>query len=277
VNRSIRKCLIAVLLLALVAACAEPEPTGTVTPAPTREPIATSTRQAVPTPSPTALSMTHTPAIPAAVRVDTVSLMPSKDPGGSWLVRLEGSLPDSCTQIEAIVQHNEGERILLEIVADQVAGESCTEGPVAFVRQVPVDTAGLPPGEYVVEADGREAILVIQPQDAPTSPTRAAEAVLVRLAMVDDVELVISDSGAARFSLVVSGYYNDGCTRWGGFTQQVDGRRITVSVYTRRPRDAMCTQAIVPFSETIPLDLAGLEPGTYTVDVNGHTLEVTLP
>jgi inhibitor of cysteine peptidase len=38
----------------------------------------------------------------------------------------------------------------------------------------------------------------------------------------------------------------------------------------------MCTQIVVPFEESIPLDVVGLPAGTYTVDVNGVTGSFTL-
>jgi inhibitor of cysteine peptidase len=38
----------------------------------------------------------------------------------------------------------------------------------------------------------------------------------------------------------------------------------------------MCTQALVPFEESIDLDVRGLPAGTYTVDVHGETATFTL-
>ncbi|MCL4295358.1 MAG: GerMN domain-containing protein [Anaerolineae bacterium] len=39
----------------------------------------------------------------------------------------------------------------------------------------------------------------------------------------------------------------------------------------------MCAQAVVPFEEVIPLDVNGLPPGPYTVNVNGLVDSFTLP
>ncbi|MBE7553551.1 MAG: GerMN domain-containing protein [Anaerolineales bacterium] len=39
----------------------------------------------------------------------------------------------------------------------------------------------------------------------------------------------------------------------------------------------MCAQAVVPFEEVIPLDVSGLPPGQYTVNVNGLVDSFTLP
>jgi inhibitor of cysteine peptidase len=38
----------------------------------------------------------------------------------------------------------------------------------------------------------------------------------------------------------------------------------------------VCTQALVPFEETIPLDVEGLLAGEYTVNVNGVMATFTL-
>ena len=40
----------------------------------------------------------------------------------------------------------------------------------------------------------------------------------------------------------------------------------------------MCTQALVPFEETVTLDISDAEPGDYTVIVNDSaTASVTIP
>ncbi|MCE8425978.1 MAG: hypothetical protein J5U17_09410 [Candidatus Methanoperedens sp.] len=40
-------------------------------------------------------------------------------------------------------------------------------------------------------------------------------------------------------------------------------------IFTVRPADTFCTEAIVPFQEVISLDVYGLKAGIYIVDING--------
>jgi hypothetical protein len=66
----------------------------------------------------------------------------------------------------------------------------------------------------------------------------------------------------------IIGDYPDGCSTLGEVVTEVDGNTINVTVYADRPPDAMCTMALVPFEETITLDVGDLAPDEYTVIVN---------
>ncbi|HML25550.1 MAG TPA: hypothetical protein PKC27_02465, partial [Methanomethylovorans sp.] len=73
-----------------------------------------------------------------------------------------------------------------------------------------------------------------------------------------------------------TGYLPDGCTTISNATTRKDGNTFYVEIGTIRPRDALCTQALVPFTKSVPLDVYGLEKGVYTVDVNGKTASFEL-
>jgi hypothetical protein len=79
-----------------------------------------------------------------------------------------------------------------------------------------------------------------------------------------------------EYYVMVSGYHPDACSETGRITQTVVGQTIKVSVCTSRPEDKMCAQMLTPFQETIPLNVGGLSPGQYTVDVNGTVTILTL-
>ncbi len=91
------------------------------------------------------------------------------------------------------------------------------------------------------------------------------------VAVVEDVQVLILESFPVQVHLSVSGYLPDGCTGIyeSGITEQRDGFNYTVNIPTKRPADAVCTQAIVPYEINVPIDVYGIEKGTYTVDVNG--------
>jgi inhibitor of cysteine peptidase len=58
----------------------------------------------------------------------------------------------------------------------------------------------------------------------------------------------------------------------------IDDSTFELQIITERPEDMMCTMALVPFEETISLDVQGLPAGTYTVKgfglENSFTLDV---
>ena len=101
--------------------------------------------------------------------------------------------------------------------------------------------------------------------------------VMIRLAGVERIETVILESQPVQVRVVVYGWLSDGCTSLHGFDQKTEGASILMRVLTARPRDAICTQAIKRFQETYPVDTEGLARGTYTLDVNGKSAQITLP
>jgi inhibitor of cysteine peptidase len=112
-----------------------------------------------------------------------------------------------------------------------------------------------------------------QAQTAPESESNQ----LIRLAGVERIEVVILESYPVQVRVVVYGWLSDGCTKLHGFDQKTEGKVIAMRVLTTRPRDAICTQAIKRFQETYPVETEGLAPGTYTLDVNGKSKQITLP
>ena len=97
-------------------------------------------------------------------------------------------------------------------------------------------------------------------------------------AIVEEVNILLMESFPVQVLVIARGYLPDGCT-------QIDDRYISfneeentfnLQITTKRPADAICTQAIVPFEESIYLDVYGLEKGAYVVNVNGIVEEFEL-
>ena len=87
-------------------------------------------------------------------------------------------------------------------------------------------------------------------------------------AVIENVEIMILESFPVQVMVSAKGYLPDGCTEIDTITTSKDGNTFTISITTIRPADAICTQAIVPFEESIPLNVLGLKAGTYVVMVN---------
>jgi hypothetical protein len=90
---------------------------------------------------------------------------------------------------------------------------------------------------------------------------------------VDSVEVEERDGD---YYATVRGNHPDACSTTGDIEQEVSGRTITVTIYTDRPTDEICAQILTPFEEEILLDTGGLEPGQYTLDVNGTVTTFTI-
>jgi inhibitor of cysteine peptidase len=132
---------------------------------------------------------------------------------------------------------------------------------------------------------GAPSTATVAPTEVPPSATPAPEghdidptpgAVITGTAQIDTIDLLIMESFPVQINAHVVGWLGDGCTSMGEVTQTREGNTITVNIPTTRPAEAVCTMQLVGFEETIPLDVAGLPAGTYTVDVNGVTETFTL-
>jgi inhibitor of cysteine peptidase len=83
---------------------------------------------------------------------------------------------------------------------------------------------------------------------------------------VDDLQILIMESFPVQISVIVTGNLPDGCTSIvGSKAEMVDDTTFFISIFTERPEDMMCTMALVPFEESISLDVHGLPAGDYTV------------
>ena len=108
------------------------------------------------------------------------------------------------------------------------------------------------------------------PTGTPTSTTGSGDTIEGK-APVETVEIRILESMPVQVQVVATGYLPDACTKMGEITQSRDGNTFNITIATTRPAEAACAEVINPFVETIPLDVAGLAAGTYTVNVNGVT------
>ena len=117
------------------------------------------------------------------------------------------------------------------------------------------------------------ALLSTTPRPAQSLYLTPTPAMRVGQATVNSVEVIIT---ARQVSVWVQGDLADGCTQLADTIQQSQGDTIQVTLLTARPVDAMCTPALVPFAELIPLEVAGLPAGEYTVTVNNVSATFTL-
>lgn len=121
-----------------------------------------------------------------------------------------------------------------------------------------------------VSSDDPAAAPREEPSDGASGEMIAGEAA------VESIQIMILESFPVQVRVQVEGYLSDGCTALDetAVTREEDAFFVTMT--TRRPVDAVCTEALVPFTESVPLDVAGLEAGEYTVDVNGVSDTFTL-
>lgn len=85
-------------------------------------------------------------------------------------------------------------------------------------------------------------------------------------ATVESIEIVIAVSFPVQVFALLRGHLGDGCTEITGITSRGPvGNRFDIEITTRRPADAICTQALVPFQHNVRIEAYGLPAGDYEV------------
>ncbi len=107
--------------------------------------------------------------------------------------------------------------------------------------------------------DDKENV-VVSSQAAPTNE-----------AAVEHIDIVMLESFPVPVSVVARGHLPDNCTTIDQITELQNGNTLTLKITTARQTDKVCTKMIKPFEQVIPLDIAGLSAGVYTVKVNSVT------
>jgi inhibitor of cysteine peptidase len=91
------------------------------------------------------------------------------------------------------------------------------------------------------------------------------------------VSEISAEVGRGRVTFAVRGTLPDGCTSVRGLNVAQKDRRFDLVVWTERPKDAVCTMALTPFSKEISMDAKELPPGDYTVHAGNQTAAFSLP
>jgi inhibitor of cysteine peptidase len=112
------------------------------------------------------------------------------------------------------------------------------------------------------------ACQVIVPPETPTEdPSKPnTEYEYGQEAMVDSLDVILLESFPVQAQAIVTGNLPDGCTELHEISVEQQGLRFNLTLTTKRlTGDIACTEALVPFEETVDLDIRGLQPGTYSV------------
>jgi hypothetical protein len=196
-------------------------------------------------------------------------------------VTIRGVMPDACTKVDHFSQRVSDDTIYQQVYVSRPADRMCAQVLTPYEETLPLDLSELTAGEYVLDVNGMTQTLTLEPDMLgaphrdPRDPDEQKDEVVTGRAAVDSVEVV--EIGEVSATIVVRGNLADGCTRIADHVQAVQGHIIRVELYTERPADQFCTQALVPFDQEIVIDLRGLEEGEYLLDVNGVKAELVIP
>lgn len=159
--------------------------------------------------------------------------------------------------------------VLLSIILILVALVACTPAPGDEPVAGSDPTPTVAPDDSVSSEDP-------SPTPLPEDDGEGEGEIIIKDAVITGVAISMMESWPLQASVQIDGELGDGCTELEPITTEREGDTFFVTVKTSRPAEAMCTMELRFFSESVPLDILGLEAGTYTVDVNGVTETFTL-
>jgi hypothetical protein len=143
----------------------------------------------------------------------------------------------------------------------------------------------VPPGEREAREQALDAEIDAARSREPPAPeldeaaslpaTTESDVPRLGIANVETVEVELVELETAARSVVAEGSHPDPCTEIHEVTLVRRGSTFQFAVSTFRPPGS-CAAVATPFAEALPLDVADLPPGTYTVVVNGASAEFTL-
>ena len=84
-------------------------------------------------------------------------------------------------------------------------------------------------------------------------------------AYFDSMDIVFLESFPLQVHVVLKGNFPDGCTSIQDHEVKREENTFDIKVFTKRPVDAFCIEALVPFEYIVPLDVYGLGAGEYSV------------
>lgn len=193
-------------------------------------------------------------------------------------VLVSGNLPDGCTELHEISVEREGQEFILTLTTRRPTGDVfCTQALVPFEETVDLDIRGLEAGTYTVIAQEEQTTFTLDVDNVLPKEVEEAEFEYGADARVEELSVNVMESYPVQVSVVLQGYLPDGCTEIEQITSTLDQQTFTIEIVTRRPAgDVMCTQQIVPFEETLDLDVENLEAGEYTVQYGDLSESFTL-
>jgi putative hemolysin len=93
---------------------------------------------------------------------------------------------------------------------------------------------------------------------------------------INEIHTNVMESFPVQVSVTVRGDLADGCVTLNELIPVAIDGGWEIKVDSSRDADAICTEALVPFEQNVPLDVEGLPAGTYTVTLGEQSTSFTL-
>jgi hypothetical protein len=196
-------------------------------------------------------------------------------------VIVDADLPDPCSQVEYTEIKQDGSNFIITLYATPDIGgpavDSCIKDTLPFTMSIPLNVVNLPIGSYTVTVNGTHADFKLDTANS-TSILRTADTPIIKDDIqVDDVYVDHGIGSPLPVHAIVSANLPSACAQLGEIRFHRDGYNFFIRLVADVPAQTDCGPDTLPIRLEIPLNIAGLEEGTYTVMVNGVSTSFDLP
>ncbi len=127
-----------------------------------------------------------------------------------------------------------------------------------------------PPESRLPETGGQE------PAQTVFVPPPGGGETLQGLANVEQVEVSLGESFPLQATVTLRGTLPDTCTKISAVEVVRQDNLFAITLRTERSAEASCADTPAAFEERVPLEIAGLPAGSYTINANGVQTTLTL-
>lgn len=189
------------------------------------------------------------------------------------VLQIEGIYQTTCLGPDITRQRLNGNTITVQVykLVDQSRPCPQTFAPPTFKGDVPVIAPAdhVFSGEYVVYVNNTTFLYDF------TTRTQSAMSGTPIDSVIESAEVLIQESFPPQLVLVVRGYHPDSC-EYPVIVQRTEDNAgmVRVRIFRLVPDNVRCASAVVPYEAQI--HLGAFDPGSYTIEVNGVIVPVTL-
>lgn len=201
--------------------------------------------------------------------VDSVAMALTEAVPQQATAEISGSFADGCTSLGEVKVDRVDNLFTITLNAVRPADRMCTQALVPFTHSVALDVAGLKAGDYKVMVADKETTFNLAQDNGPAEGDDSSMNgnIVDGVLYVDGVTIAIMESMPLQAAAEISGNFADGCTSLGDVVVTRLDNTFYITLKAVRPADQMCTQALVPFTQTVSLNIYGLKAGDYKVMV----------
>jgi hypothetical protein len=186
---------------------------------------------------------------------------------------VSANLPNACAQLGEVRVHRDETTFLVRLVAYVPAQNDCNPDTLPTRIEVPLNIAYAPEGPYEVNVNGVTASF-----DQRTMPAAPVEAIAERnIITIEHVGIQAGVGSPIPVEIVASGTWPDLCSQIASVESNINGFNIDITVLASTEENCRPDNLGLPFRFAIPLNIVEMEPGTYTITVNGTSNTFDLP